>query len=263
MPIRGGGVAPRRSPSCRPTAHAVSAAGVGADDHHLVAERLDHARVERQRLLDRLDEALDRRSPPPRRPARRSGARSRRGRRTRSPRAGAPPRACSSVEVGLHVADHVLLDEVREQAPVQVGHERRRERQQLARQRPPSPRRSRRSGTPARISGSCTYRWIRRTSASAIWAIACPYTRASCRKAAGGKPAVEHRGGVAQHLRSSSEIASSGSALEAHRGVRSARSAPLRARLARGLRERVARPRSRCSRFSIGPIASWPLSLAA
>ena len=32
-----------------------------ADDHHLVADRLDHARVVRQRLDDRLDESLDKR----------------------------------------------------------------------------------------------------------------------------------------------------------------------------------------------------------
>ena len=42
-----------------PTAQSASADGVGADDHHLVADRLDHARVVGQRLGDELDEALD------------------------------------------------------------------------------------------------------------------------------------------------------------------------------------------------------------
>ena len=57
MPIRGSG---RSVESARkPTAQSTSAGGVGADDHHLVADRLDHARVVGQRLADQLDEALD------------------------------------------------------------------------------------------------------------------------------------------------------------------------------------------------------------
>src|SRR3712207_7960595 len=46
-----------------------------------------------------------------------------------------------------------------------------------------------RPGTPSRISGSCTYRWNSRTSASAIRATAWPYTRTSWRNATRGKPA--------------------------------------------------------------------------
>ena len=107
--------------------------GVAGHDHHLVAERLDHARVVRQRLLDGLDEAL-------------GGLQrllvatldgqariaSQVGKRDRDPQAplfrGALDQLC------LHVPDHVLLDEVRQVAVVDVAHERHHERDQLAHQ---------------------------------------------------------------------------------------------------------------------------------
>jgi hypothetical protein len=58
MPIRGSG---RRSAGEQLEAdRPVRERGrIRADDHHLVADRLDHARVVGQRLLDGLDEALD------------------------------------------------------------------------------------------------------------------------------------------------------------------------------------------------------------
>ena len=107
---------------------------VGADDHHLVADRLDHPRVVRERVLDRLDEALDRverlllalllRQP----------------RIAREVREGDGDAQAAEIElvlpeVGLHVPDHVLLDEVGQEALVDVIHHRRGQRQQLAGQR--------------------------------------------------------------------------------------------------------------------------------
>ena len=128
--------------------------GVGADDHHLVADRLDHARVVGQRDLDVLDEALDGVD----RlllalllgQARVAGEV---GEGDRDPQA--PEVERRALEVGLHVADDVLLDEVREEALMDAVHDRRGQRQQLARQllhllahlHP---------GTPSRISGSWT-----------------------------------------------------------------------------------------------------------
>ena len=85
-----------RAVAWKPTAQSVERGRVRADDHHLVADRLDDARVVGQRVLDRLDEALDRGHAPPPRPAPRSCACSRRGRRRRSPRAGGPRSSASS-----------------------------------------------------------------------------------------------------------------------------------------------------------------------
>ena len=154
MPMRGSG---RRSASRRwkPTAQSTSARGIGADDHHLVADRLDHARVVGQRELDVLDEALDGVD----RlllalllgQARVAGEV---GERDRHPQAAEVE--LRAVEVGLHVADDVLLDEVREEALVHAVHDRRGERQQLARELLHLLGRSRSPGTPSRISGSCT-----------------------------------------------------------------------------------------------------------
>ena len=63
--------------------------------------------------------------------------------------------------------------------------------------------------------------------------------------------------------RSSSVIAVQRQRAEAHRGEDPLDQLRRRGPLARAASlERVAAPRSRCSRFSIGPIASWPLSLA-
>ena len=107
--------------------------GVGADDHHLVADRLDHARVIGQRHLDVLDEALDRvdrllfalllgQS----RVAGEVGE--------GDGHAQAPEVQRRVLEVGLHVPDDVLLDEVRQEALVHAVHDRRGQRQHLARE---------------------------------------------------------------------------------------------------------------------------------
>ena len=58
-------------------------------------------------------------------------------------------------EVGLHVTDHVLLDEVPEKAPMQVAHERRGERQKLAGETLHRLGHLH-AGKPSRIIGSCT-----------------------------------------------------------------------------------------------------------
>ena len=56
------------------------------------------------------------------------------------------------------------------------------------------------TGAPSRIIGSWTYRWKSLTSASAIAASACPYTRTICRNATSGSPASTHRSSAAQQL---------------------------------------------------------------
>jgi hypothetical protein len=104
---------------------------VAAHDHDLVADRLHHASVLGQRVLNDLHEALDRADglllahllgQP--RVAGQVGE-------------GDPDTQAAEVrrlvaELGLHVADHVLLDEVRQEALVDVVHDRRRQGQQLA-----------------------------------------------------------------------------------------------------------------------------------
>ena len=116
----------------KPTAQSTSAADVVADDHHLVADRLHHARVLGDRVLHRLDEALDV------------------GQRLLLALLLGEARVAGEVgerhgdldaaelgivlEVHLHVADHVLLDEVLEVALMDVVHDRRGERQEIARQ---------------------------------------------------------------------------------------------------------------------------------
>ena len=131
MPIRGSG---RSRWSCLEAHRPVGQRRrVGADDHHLVADRLDDARVVGERVLDRLDEALDEVD------------------RLLLPRLLGQPRVAGEVGegdrdaqaaevelvvgvVGLHVADDVLLDEVLQEALVDVVHDRRGQRQQVARQ---------------------------------------------------------------------------------------------------------------------------------
>ena len=127
-------------------------ARVGADDHHLVADRLDHARVVGQRDLDAGDEPLDdvERLLLPRllgqpRVAREVGERDR--------DAQAPE---VDVALGLHVADDVLLDEVAQEPPVQPVHHRRGEREQASLASVSISSAISRPGTPSRISGSCT-----------------------------------------------------------------------------------------------------------
>ncbi len=132
MPIRGSG-----SPSAIPDAQLDRPPGqrrrIGAHDHHLVAQHLDHPRVDRQRLFDGLHEPLDRAErrlvAALDRQARIAGEI---GERDRHPQAALLERVVA--EIGLHVADHVLLDELREQTAVEVVHERRREREDLARE---------------------------------------------------------------------------------------------------------------------------------
>ena len=114
-----------------PTAQSTSARGVGADDHHLVADRLDHARVVGQRLADQLDEALDDLErlllthllgQP--RVAREVGE------RDRHPH---PPER-RVVGDQLQVPDDVLLEEVVQQPLVHGVHDRPGQRQQLGRE---------------------------------------------------------------------------------------------------------------------------------
>ena len=130
--MRGSG---RRSATRRwkPTAQSTSAGRVGADDHHLVADRLDHARALGQRHLDVLDEALDgvdrlllARLLGQARVAGEVGE--------GDGHAQAPEVQRRAVEVGLHVPDDVLLDEVRQEALVHALHDRRGQRQQRARE---------------------------------------------------------------------------------------------------------------------------------
>ena len=106
---------------------------VGADDHHLVADRLDDARLVGQRELDLLDEPLDGAHRllvaellGQARVARQVGERDRHA----QPAEIQPPVA----QVGLHVADDVLLDEVLQEPAVGVVHDRRGQRQDLARE---------------------------------------------------------------------------------------------------------------------------------
>ena len=104
--------------------------GVRADDHDLVADRLHHARVVGQRVLDRVGEALDRVD---RQlvaqllgQARVAGEVGERDRHTQA------PDVARALEVDLHVADDVLLDRPREEALVHRVHDRRGEREHLA-----------------------------------------------------------------------------------------------------------------------------------
>ena len=104
-----------------------------ADDHHLVADRLHHAGVVRQRLRDRLDEALDERQ--------RlllalllgeSRVAGEVAERERHPHAA--ELSVLVAEVHLHVPHHVLLHEVLEKAAVDEVHDRRGKRQEVARE---------------------------------------------------------------------------------------------------------------------------------
>ncbi len=108
--------------------------GVGADDHHLVADRLDDARVVGQRVLHRLDEALDDvdRLLLPRLlgQARVAGEVGEGDRHPHAPEV----EVAAGLDLELHVADDVLVEEVLEVALVDVVHDRRGERQQLARE---------------------------------------------------------------------------------------------------------------------------------
>ena len=106
---------------------------VVADHHHLVADRLDHPGVVRQRVRNALHEALDQRQ----RlllalllgEARIAGEVRERDRHPHPPALD-----LALLELVLHVADHVLRHEVLEKATVHVVHQRRRDRQQVARQ---------------------------------------------------------------------------------------------------------------------------------
>ncbi len=127
MPIRGSGRRPPLS-SWKPTAQSTSAGRVGADHHHLVADRLHHARLVGQRLLDRLDEALDHverlllaRLLGQPRVAREVGEGDR--------HAQAAELVARAVE--LEVPDHVLADEVLQHALVHAVHDRRGQREQV------------------------------------------------------------------------------------------------------------------------------------
>ncbi len=75
--------------------------GVGADDHHLVADRLHRRARRRAASPRRLDEALDRRRPPPPPRPPPSAACSRRGRRTRSRRAAGRGRRRPSTSTSM------------------------------------------------------------------------------------------------------------------------------------------------------------------
>ncbi len=128
---------------------------VRADDHHLVADRLDHPGLVGQRDLDRLDEPLDRVDGlqlalllgQPR-------VAGEVGERDRDPHPAEIDRL--AVEIGLHVADHVLLDEVLQVALMDLVHHRRGQRQQLAGTAPASRSAISIPIAPERISGSCT-----------------------------------------------------------------------------------------------------------
>ena len=103
---------------------------VGRDDHHLVADRLHDQRLGRQRRLDRLDEALDQ--------VERLlvalllGVAGEAGQVDEAERHLHPAHLPHAAEVGLHVADDVLLDVEAQVALVDVLHQRRGQRQQVA-----------------------------------------------------------------------------------------------------------------------------------
>ena len=107
---------------------------VGGDDHHLVPDRLDDAGVVGQRVADPLDEALDDvdRLVLPRLlgQARVAGEV---GEGDRHPQA-AEVEVAVGVDLELHVADHVLVEEVLQEALVDAIHDRRGEREQVARE---------------------------------------------------------------------------------------------------------------------------------
>ena len=118
------------------------------------------------------------------------------------------------------------------------------------------------TGAPSRIIGSWTKRWKSLTSASAICASACPYTRTSCRKATSGSPASSTAPSRRSSAMSSSERCSSDAGREAGRRSRCGGSAPARARSrARRRRGRTRRRPAagrgpRGSRRRAGP--PWP-----
>ena len=107
-------------------------ARVVADDHHLVADRLDDPGVVGERVGDGVDEALDVRE--------RLLLARLLGEARVAGEVGEGDRDAHAAEVlvlrqlDLHVADHVLLDEVLQEALVDVVHDRRGQRQQVARE---------------------------------------------------------------------------------------------------------------------------------
>ena len=144
-----------RAAAWKPTAQSSSAAASEPTTITSSPIVLMIARVVGQRVADRLDEALDDVD------------------RLLLPRLLGQPRVAGEVGEGdrhaqaaevevavgvdleLHVADHVLLDEVLQEALVDAVHDRRGERQQVARE-PLHLLRHLEAGTPSRISGSWT-----------------------------------------------------------------------------------------------------------
>ena len=131
MPMRGSGRSSRDEllEADRPVGER---ADVGADDHHLVADRLHDARVVGQRVLDRLGEALD--GVDGLLVAQLLGQARVAGEVGEGDRDAQAAEVARALEVDLHVPDDVLLDEVREEALVHRVHDRRGERQHLARE---------------------------------------------------------------------------------------------------------------------------------
>ena len=132
MPIRGGG-SPGAIAACRSTAHPVSAAGSEpttiTSSPSVLITRASTGRECSTASTNR--STVPTASSSPRSTVRRAyPARSANAIATRS----RPSSGGALGEIGLHVADHVLLDEVREEATVEVVHDRRREGQRLARQ---------------------------------------------------------------------------------------------------------------------------------
>ena len=104
--------------------------------------------------------------------------------------------------------------------------------------------------------------WNRRTSVSAICASACPQTRAICMKAASGRPACSTAATYLSISRSSSEIASTESALRPRATTMRSISSGERP-VARAVCRSVLRPSGADRKSSTSPSASRPLSLAA
>ena len=151
--MRGAG-SPATVPDCSLTAQTDEGRRIAADHHHLVTQGLDHASVGGQALADRIDEALHR--------ADRLlvAALDRQARvaseireRDRDPQAAVLPSAVA--EIGLDVADQVLLDEVAQQPVVDVAQERHHE-GISSRTMPSISSPISALGTPARIRGSWT-----------------------------------------------------------------------------------------------------------
>ena len=131
MPTRGCGRSWKRAR--KPTAHSVSVAGLRRDDHHLVADRLHDRRLGGQRRLDRVDEALDH--------VERLlvalllGVAGEPGQVDEAERHRDPRQAAARpADVGLHVADDVLLDVEAQVAVVHVLHQRAGDGEQVGRQ---------------------------------------------------------------------------------------------------------------------------------